>query len=180
MVEIQAKEMVISSEEEYEKFMLVGSGCAGLTIGDGGAVAEETRLILDGAAVETITVDAGDPEAAIKAVLEGGSVAAVQFAEGSTFASMELLASGGGDPWMDFVEDQDLALRFTGGKFTPKDALPLHIQRGVYTVGGSSAENPEDPENGLCEVWMLFPELADPAEVTGLELRGNWYEFPET
>ena len=28
--------------------------------------------------------------------------------------------------------------------------------------------------------WMLFPVLADTDEVTGLELRGNWYEFPET
>ena len=89
-------------------------------------------------------------------------------------------ASGGGDPWMAFVEDQDLTLRFADGSFTPKEALPLRIQRGVYTVGGSSAENPEDPENGFCEVWMLFPELADPGEVMGLELRGNWYEFPET
>lgn len=87
-------------------------------------------------------------------------------------------SGSGEDPWMAFVEEQGLSLRFDGGSFTPEDALPLHIQRGVYTVGGSSAENPEDPENSFCEVWMLFPELADPAEVTGLELRGNWYEFP--
>lgn len=89
-------------------------------------------------------------------------------------------SGSGEDPWMTFVEEQDLALWFDGGSFTPKDALPLQIQRGVYTVGGSSAENPEDPENGLCELWMLFPELADTDEVMGLELRGNWYEFPET
>lgn len=88
-------------------------------------------------------------------------------------------ASGGGDPWMAFVEDQDLTLRFADGGFTPKEALPLRIQRGVYTVGGSSAENPEDPESDLCELWMLFPQLVDPSEVTGLELQGNWYEFPE-
>lgn len=88
-------------------------------------------------------------------------------------------SGSGEDPWMTFVEDQDLALRFAGGgSFTPEDALPLHIQRGVNTVGGSSAESPEDPENSFCEVWMLFPELAEPGEVTGLELRGNWYEFP--
>ena len=144
------------SEEEYEKFMLVGSGCAGLTIGDGGAVAEETRLILDGAAVETITVDAGDPEAAIKAVLEGGSVAAVQFAEGSTFASMELLASGGGDltgmetsgnTWY-ITTEENVAFTDQAGTFhvdVPSGSYGVAVSEAGAYVAGEASVSGETP-----------------------------------
>lgn len=77
----------------------------------------------------------------------------------------------------DFLAEQALTFQFADGStLGTGDALTQQIQRGTHAVHMEFVEAAE--EETLCHLYMLSPRLLDPDTVTGLELNGQWYEFP--
>ena len=77
----------------------------------------------------------------------------------------------------DFLAEQALTFQFADGStLGTGDALTQQIQRGTHAVHMEFVEAAEDET--LCHLYMLSPRLLDPDAVTGLELNGQWYEFP--
>ncbi|MEI3296613.1 hypothetical protein [Dysosmobacter welbionis] len=69
-----------------------------------------------------------------------------------------------------------LTLYFTDGRaLEMEDALTQRIQRGTHAIHIEFVEASGAP---LCHLSLLSPRLLDPDSVTGLELNGQWYEFP--
>ena len=58
-----------------------------------------------------------------------------------------------------------------------EDALTQRIQRGTHAIHIEFVEASEQ-RAPLCHLSLLSPRLLDPDSVTGLELNGQWYEFP--
>lgn len=78
----------------------------------------------------------------------------------------------------DFLAKQVLTLYFTDGRaLEMEDALTQRIQRGTHAIHIEFVEASEQ-RAPLCHLSLLSPRLLDPDSVTGLELNGQWYEFP--
>jgi hypothetical protein len=78
----------------------------------------------------------------------------------------------------DFLAKQVLTLYFTDGRaLEMEDALTQRIQRGTHAIHIEFVEASEQ-RVPLCHLSLLSPRLLDPDSVTGLELNGQWYEFP--
>ncbi len=59
-----------------------------------------------------------------------------------------------------------------------EDALTQRIQRGTHAIHMEFVEASEGETTSRCHLSLLSPRLLDPDSVTGLELNGQWYEFP--
>ncbi len=88
--------IVTGGAGSYERVVLAGSGCAGLTVGSNGAVSGETRLVIKNTTVDKITVDARNAEAEIKAIADGGQVKAFVIPDDAAFKSIQVIANNGG------------------------------------------------------------------------------------
>ena len=79
----------------------------------------------------------------------------------------------------DFLAKQVLTLYFTDGRaLEMEDALTQRIQRGTHAIHMEFVEASEGETTSRCHLSLLSPRLLDPDSVTGLELNGQWYEFP--
>ena len=79
----------------------------------------------------------------------------------------------------DFLTKQASTLRFAdGGTLEMEDALTQRIQRGTHAIHMEFVEASEGETTSRCHLSLLSPRLLDPDSVTGLELNGQWYEFP--
>lgn len=88
--------IVTGKEDNYERIIIAGTGCAGITIGDDGVAAKDTRIILNNTYVDKIEINAKDAEAKIRSVINGGKVNALVIPNDATFDSVQLVSNNGG------------------------------------------------------------------------------------
>lgn len=93
--------------------------------------------------------------------------------------------AGAYEDWNEHVlTELNPTFRFADGEtFGPEDVLMEEIQRGTYgpRLSFTDLGDPTDPDSTRqirCHLSLLSPRLLDPDTVTGLELDGEWYEFP--
>lgn len=88
--------IVTGKDGNYERLVLAGSGCAGLTVGNNGAVSTETRLVFNNTVVDKIVVDSKNAAAKIKAIIDGGEVKTLVISDEAAFQSIQVIANNGG------------------------------------------------------------------------------------
>ena len=82
------------------------------------------------------------------------------------------------------LAELDPTFRFADGEtFGPEDVLPEEIQRGTHGPGLDFMDlgdptDPDGPRQIRCHLYLLAPRLLEAEQVAGLELGGEWYEFP--
>ena len=93
--------------------------------------------------------------------------------------------AGAYEDWNEHIlAELDPTFRFADGEtFGPEDVLMEEIQRGNHGPGLDFTDlgDPTDsdsPRQIRCNLYLLAPMLLDTEQITGLELGGEWYEFP--
>ena len=93
--------------------------------------------------------------------------------------------AGAYEDWNEHIlAELDPTFRFADGEtFGPEDVLMEEIQRGNHgpSLSFTDLGDPTDLDSTRqirCNLYLLAPILLDPEQITGLELGGEWYEFP--
>ena len=93
--------------------------------------------------------------------------------------------AGAYEDWNEHIlAELDPTFRFADGEtFGPEDVLPEEIQRGTHGPGLDFMDlgdptDPDGPRQIRCHLYLLAPRLLEAEQVAGLELGGEWYEFP--
>ena len=93
--------------------------------------------------------------------------------------------AGAYEDWNEHIlAELDPTFRFADGEtFGPEDVLMEEIQRGTHgpSLSFTDLGDPTDLDSTRqirCNLYLLAPILLDPEQITGLELGGEWYEFP--
>ena len=93
--------------------------------------------------------------------------------------------AGAYEDWNEHIlAELDPTFRFADGEtFGPEDVLMEEIQRGTHgpRLSFTDLGDPTDLDSTRqirCNLYLLAPILLDPEQITGLELGGEWYEFP--
>ena len=93
--------------------------------------------------------------------------------------------AGAYEDWNEHIlAELDPTFRFADGEtFGPEDVLMEEIQRGTHGPGLDFTDlgdptDPDSPRQIRCHLYLLAPMLLEAGQVTGLELGGEWYEFP--
>ena len=151
--------IVTGKDGNYERLVLAGSGCAGLTIGNNGAVSKETRLVFNNTVVDKIVVDAQDAEAKIKAIVDGGEVKALEISDDAAFQSIQVIANNGGTilgtsenekAWYiesDNVAGANVSLTDEAGKFNvtvPANKVAVAVNENGNSVYVADNKNVKD------------------------------------